>query len=126
VKPQAADGYASMASAYVHIPFCSAVCPYCDFAVVAGQDELAGRYIRAVCTEIQEARPWRPLDAVYFGGGTPSRIDPSLLADVLGALDEKHGIADGAEVSLEANPEDFATTRARRLLDAGFNRVSWS
>ena len=125
MKPQAADGFASMASAYVHIPFCSAVCPYCDFAVVAGQDELAGRYIHAVCAEIREAQPWRPLDAIYLGGGTPSHIEPSLLADVISALDEKHGIADGAEVSLEANPEDFDSARARRLLDAGFNRVSF-
>lgn len=125
MNPSVADSHAHSAAAYVHVPFCSAVCPYCDFAVVAGQDHLAARYVEAVCTEISRANPWRNLDAVYFGGGTPSHIDPALLAKVLDALVEKHGIAEDAEVSLEANPEDFTADQAKRLRDIGFNRVSF-
>lgn len=119
------DRHAQSAVAYVHIPFCAAICPYCDFAVVAGQDHLADRYVEAVCAEIGTADPWRPLDAVYFGGGTPSHVDPSLLGRILDALSAKHGIRDDAEVSLEANPEDFSVERARSLREIGFNRVSF-
>ncbi len=125
MTPAEADRLGDCASAYVHIPFCSAVCPYCDFAVVAGQDELAERYIEAVIDEIEISAPWRPLDSVYFGGGTPSHVAPNLLGRVLDALSDHHGITEGAEVTLEANPEDFDGAKARALLDIGFNRVSF-
>lgn len=119
------DRYAAATAAYVHIPFCSAVCPYCDFAVVAGADNLAGRYIEAVIAEIESSPRWRPFDSVYFGGGTPSHVDPSLLERLLDSLRRRQGLADGAEISLEANPEDFGPDRAERLIEAGFNRVSF-
>lgn len=125
MTPAEADGFATSAVAYVHIPFCSAVCPYCDFAVVAGQDNLAERYVAAVCAEIRAAEPWRSLDAVYFGGGTPSHVAPDLLGRVLDALSTVHGLGNDVEISLEANPEDFSLDRATRLRRAGFNRVSF-
>jgi putative oxygen-independent coproporphyrinogen III oxidase len=125
MTPTEADRFADAAAAYVHIPFCSAVCPYCDFAVVAGQDHLAARYIDAVCAEVGGAEPWRPLDAVYFGGGTPSHVDPALLGKILSAIASKHGLADDAEISLEANPEDFGHEQANGLHEIGFNRVSF-
>jgi oxygen-independent coproporphyrinogen III oxidase len=119
------DVHGSKAAAYVHIPFCSAICPYCDFAVVAGADDRIDRYIDAVVAEIELSDPWRVLDAVYFGGGTPSHVSPTLLGRILGVLGARHGVADGAEISLEANPEDFSEERADELLTAGFNRVSF-
>lgn len=125
MTPDEADRFVTAAAAYVHIPFCSAVCPYCDFAVVAGQDEMAARYVEAVCREIGDSAEWRPLEAVYFGGGTPSQIDTALLTRILDALRRRYGVSDGAEVSLEANPEDFSVDRARRLRAGGFNRVSF-
>lgn len=125
MNPAHADAFAEQAASYVHIPFCSAVCPYCDFAVVAGQDDLIERYVSAVCAEIDGADPWRPLGAIYLGGGTPSHVDPSLLGEILDALRSKHGITDDCEVSLEANPEDFTTSQASRLVSVGFNRVSF-
>lgn len=120
-----ADALAAAAAAYVHIPFCSAVCPYCDFAVVAGKDHLARRYVDCVVAEIDRSERWRPLDAVYLGGGTPSHIEPALLGEILEALSHRHGIAGGAEISLEANPEDFPVEHAVRLRSLGFNRVSF-
>lgn len=120
-----ADRHVDMPAAYVHIPFCSAVCPYCDFAVVAGQDDLADRYVDAVCAEIVSSSPWRNLEAVYFGGGTPSRLSPGSLSRILDALASRHGLGSQAEVSLEANPEDFDHHMARNLLEIGFNRVSF-
>ena len=125
MTPESADSHRHLATAYIHIPFCSEVCPYCDFAVVAGRDDLAERYIDAVCSEIASVDPWQPLDAVYFGGGTPSHIDPRLLGQIVDALSRVHGIAAGAEVTLEANPEDFERGRADELLSLGFNRVSF-
>lgn len=123
--PEVADRYNGSPSAYVHIPFCSAVCPYCDFAVVAGQDDMAARYVDAVCTEIEAAEQWKPLESVYLGGGTPSHIDPAHLKRILLSLSDKHGLDGQAEISLEANPEDFSAARAAELLAAGFNRVSF-
>lgn len=119
------DRQAALAGCYVHTPFCAALCPYCDFAVVAGRDDQVGRYLAAVVTEIGRDEVWRPLDAVYFGGGTPSRIDPPGLAMVLDALVRKHGVDPGAEICLEANPEDWTPALAAGLRSAGFNRVSF-
>lgn len=120
-----ADRFADAAAAYVHIPFCSAICPYCDFAVVAGQDHLATRYVDAVCNEVDAAESWRPLDSVYFGGGTPSHVEPGLLGRIIDAIALKHGLSSDAEISLEANPEDFALEHAIGLREVGFNRVSF-
>ncbi|MGB7859873.1 MAG: radical SAM family heme chaperone HemW [Acidimicrobiia bacterium] len=125
MTPERADGFAATASAYVHIPFCAAVCPYCDFAVVAGRDDMTQRYVDAVVSEIERSEPWRPLDSVYFGGGTPSHVDPVFLARILEALADRHGIAENADLSLEANPEDFTENRAALLSQIGLNRVSF-
>ncbi|MET0566842.1 MAG: radical SAM family heme chaperone HemW [Acidimicrobiia bacterium] len=125
MRPLEVDIHAAMIAAYVHIPFCSAICPYCDFAVVAGADDRIERYVDAVITEIGLSDPWRELDAVYFGGGTPSHVHPHLLGRVLDSLRTRHGIAPDAEISLEANPEDFGEQRAVELLSAGFTRVSF-
>lgn len=125
MTPTEADSFSETAAAYVHIPFCSAVCPYCDFAVVAGQDDMIARYVDAVLAEIRMSPAWRPLEAVYFGGGTPSQLPPRLLGAILRGLAEHHGLSPEAEISLEANPEDFSAGRARQLLEVGFNRVSF-
>jgi oxygen-independent coproporphyrinogen-3 oxidase len=114
-----------MTAAYVHIPFCARVCPYCDFAVVAGKDDLTGRYFAALLAEIDMEPSAGPLGSLFIGGGTPSRVDPRLLGGVIGRLAERFGLAPGAEVSLEANPEDWTVEVAGRLVVAGVNRVSF-
>lgn len=119
------DGFGDQAGAYLHTPFCAAICPYCDFAVVAGKDDLIERYCDAVVAEIGMDRPWRPLDAVYVGGGTPSRVPGPQLSRFLDALRARHGISETAEVSLEANPEDWTGVVAASFRTAGFNRVSF-
>lgn len=120
----AIDAAAGIASAYVHIPFCARVCPYCDFTVVAGRDDVTDRYLSALAVDIGSTPPWRPLDAVFVGGGTPSRVGPERLAEVLSAIRAHHGLAAGAEVTLEANPEDIGPGVAERLVEAGFTRIS--
>ena len=119
-----ADAAAAWRGAYVHVPFCARVCPYCDFAVVAGRDDLHSRYVDALVAEIAMEPEWGPLDAVYVGGGTPSRLPAEALGRVVDVLRARFGLAPGAEISLEANPEDWSDEYADGLLSVGFNRVS--
>lgn len=119
-----ADGAGELACAYVHIPFCHRVCPYCDFAVVEGRLDLTDRYLSALVREIGESAPWRKLDAIFVGGGTPSAIAPDELGRVLDALDRRFGLSNRAEITIEANPEDWTADKASALRNNGFNRVS--
>lgn len=123
--PQLADRAHGWKSAYVHIPFCRRRCPYCDFAIVAEptDDAVHRRYIAAVIAEIHRAPGFAPLDAINFGGGTPSMVAPHHLAAVIAALDERFG-TDDPEVSVEVNPEDWDDELANGLRDAGVDRVS--
>ncbi len=121
---EVADAAAGMAGAYVHVPFCARVCPYCDFNVVAGRDMLQPRYVSAIQAEIGAEPRWRPLDAVAFGGGTPSRLPAKALGEILSALDARFGLTPDAEVGLEANPEDWTDSLASMLAAQGFNRLS--
>jgi oxygen-independent coproporphyrinogen-3 oxidase len=114
-----------MTAAYVHVPFCARVCPYCDFAVVAGKDDLTERYFSSLLAEIDMEPPAGPLDSVFIGGGTPSRVAPELLGVVVDRLADRFGLVDSAEVSLESNPEDWTPAVADGLLEAGINRVSF-
>jgi oxygen-independent coproporphyrinogen-3 oxidase len=120
-----ADRAGEWAAAYVHLPFCARICPYCDFAVVAGRDELVERYVNAVANEIRRESDWRPLASIYVGGGTPSRVPAALVGSLIRALDERFGIEGGAEISLEANPEDWTPDVAAQWAAAGFERVSF-
>ncbi|NNL97188.1 MAG: radical SAM family heme chaperone HemW [Acidimicrobiia bacterium] len=114
-----------MTAAYVHVPFCARVCPYCDFAVVAGKDELTERYFDALLAEIDMEPAAGPLESVFIGGGTPSRVAPELLKGVIDRLAERFGLVDDVEVSLEANPEDWTPGVADGFSMAGINRVSF-
>ena len=119
-----AESAATRVAAYVHIPFCRRICPYCDFAVVAGT-ELADRYVAAVCAEIDRAEPFpEPLSAIAFGGGTPTTVGWGALERVLGAIESRFGVESDVEISLEANPEDITPAVARNLGAAGFRRIS--
>jgi oxygen-independent coproporphyrinogen-3 oxidase len=114
----------ALATAYVHIPFCARVCPYCDFTVVAGRDDVIDRYLAALHLDVESTAPWCPLDAVFVGGGTPSRVGAARLAALLDRISRHHGIAEGAEVTLEANPEDVDEATAAAFVRAGFTRIS--
>ncbi len=122
--PHRLAGVGSPPSAYVHIPFCHRVCPYCDFAVVAGRLSDAERYVSAVIREIECSDAWVPLGAVFIGGGTPSAVDPKLIGQLLDTLEAKHGFQRDVEITLESNPEDWGPKKAEGMLAAGVNRVS--
>jgi len=121
-----ADAAVSLRSAYVHIPFCHRRCPYCDFAVVdlSNQDGPIDRYAAAIHREIGLEPEWAPLDAVNFGGGTPSILPAARLAAMVASLRARFGIAANCEISIEANPEDVTAEYAAALIAAGFNRIS--
>jgi putative oxygen-independent coproporphyrinogen III oxidase len=119
-----ADSAAGQTAAYIHIPFCRKICPYCDFAVVAGTD-LADRYVAALLAEIESADPFaEPLASVAFGGGTPTALGTDALEILLEAVESRFGFDPEVEVSLEANPEDISQATALALQEAGFGRVS--
>lgn len=126
--PELADAAARWRSAYVHIPFCARRCPYCDFAVVPADDGGSGtvvdRYVAALHDEITMEEPWDQLDAVNFGGGTPSRLPASDIEELIAHLQSRFGLAPHAEVSIEANPEDWSEGYAAAVRGAGVTRVS--
>lgn len=127
-SPELADAAHDWRSAYVHIPFCRRRCPYCDFAVVTpeegGTPDMVDRYLRAIIAEIDMEPEFGPLDAVNFGGGTPSTLEADAVASVLEQLSRRFGTTKDAEVSLEANPEDWNPELASALVEVGVNRVS--
>lgn len=112
-----------MPGLYVHIPFCASACPYCDFAFVVGRDAQAERYVGALVTEFTSRVPsGAPFDTVYFGGGTPTALDPAQLNRVLETVREHASVTPDAEVTVEANPNDLDCFPALRRI--GVTRLS--
>jgi oxygen-independent coproporphyrinogen-3 oxidase len=113
---------------YVHWPFCAAKCPYCDFNshVHRGAfDET--EYLRAYEREIAHfagLTPGRKVQSVFFGGGTPSLMDPRTVGGILEAIGRHWQVDPGAEITLEANPTSVEAERFRGYRAAGINRVS--
>ena len=125
----AEQGAASAAfGVYVHWPFCLSKCPYCDFnshVRHAAIDEV--RFVRAFAAEIAATAarvPGRTVSTIFFGGGTPSLMQPATVGAILDAIAAHWQIASNAEVTLEANPTSVEATRFRGYRAAGINRVS--
>lgn len=112
---------------YIHWPFCEAKCPYCDFNSHVTRNIDQNRWKRAYLSEIDryaEMLPNRVLNTVYFGGGTPSLMDPSVVSDVLERIRKSWPVANDLEVTLEANPGSVEAGRFSAYADAGVSRVS--
>jgi putative oxygen-independent coproporphyrinogen III oxidase len=110
---------------YVHIPFCARRCHYCDFNTYEGLQSLHRPYVDALVRQIEGCPGSHPpVTSVFFGGGTPTLLDPSELGRVLRAVRAHFGIAPDAEITMEANPETVDATRFTELLEQGVNRVS--
>ena len=104
---------------YVHIPFCSTRCDYCDFATWTDREHLIDDYVVA-CARDLERQSLAPATSVFFGGGTPSLIPARGLARILDAISR----VDGAEVTVECNPDSIDLGKLREYAAAGVNRVS--
>lgn len=117
-----------MLGLYLHIPFCQAICSYCNFNRGLFDAELKARYVAALITEIDaagEARGRRAADTIFFGGGTPSLLDPEDVARLIDACRAAFALSVDAEITLETNPETATLDRLRGFLDAGVNRISF-
>jgi oxygen-independent coproporphyrinogen III oxidase len=114
--------------AYVHIPYCAHRCTYCSFVALEGKPDEEG-YFDGVVAEVRTrgagaASELGPFDSVYFGGGTPSYVDPLRPGRVLGALEEVFGLSSDVEITAEANPDDLDAGRLLSLRGIGINRLS--
>jgi len=119
---------------YIHVPYCATRCGYCDFntytATELGGGASQASYARTAIGEITLARKVlrdldRPVDTVFFGGGTPTLLPAADLAALLAAVRDEFGLAPDAEVTTEANPESVGPESLAALREAGFTRISF-
>jgi len=112
---------------YVHIPFCSRICPYCDFNTYAGQSARIPAYVEALRREIAiwgSQFEGRSAASIFMGGGTPSLLAPDDIKLVLAACDTAFELAPGAEITIEANPNNLDERYCSGLLEVGVTRLS--
>ncbi|MGB0751562.1 MAG: radical SAM family heme chaperone HemW [Gammaproteobacteria bacterium] len=115
----------SKAGLYIHIPYCSAVCPYCDFAVRVGSSTERTKFPDKLIAELALINDWAyPIDTIYFGGGTPSILSASALAQVLDAASKRLPVEPDARIHLEANPEDVTPQRLKAWRAIGVEFLS--
>jgi putative oxygen-independent coproporphyrinogen III oxidase len=118
-----------MAGIYLHIPFCGRKCGYCDFYSIDERSGDVRSFAVLLGREIASSRfrlsgDGRPADTVFFGGGTPSLLLPSEIRSLLDAVRSVFSLADGAEVTLEANPGTLTAAKLGGIREAGVNRIS--
>ncbi len=124
---------------YVHVPFCTVRCGYCDFNTYTA-DELGpaggapgasrATYAEAAIAEVRRARVALgdvdlPVSTVFFGGGTPTLLSPADLGAIVASIAAEFGLAEGAEITTESNPDSVALWDLEELRGAGFNRISF-
>jgi oxygen-independent coproporphyrinogen III oxidase len=110
---------------YLHIPFCSAICNYCNFNRGLFDAAVKERYVDALVDEIRSAAADRRVDTIFFGGGTPSLLEPVEIGRLIDVCRESFSVEDDAEVTLETNPETSSLERMEQFRAAGVNRVSF-
>jgi len=122
---------ASPLGLYLHVPFCAAICNYCNFNRGLFDLDLKTRYVEALVAEIvatgsaHAASAREPADSIFFGGGTPSLLDPQDVGRILEACRRTFDVAGTCEVTLEANPETTSEERLAAYRTAGVNRISF-
>ena len=109
---------------YVHVPFCAAICSYCNFNRGLLDEDLKRRYVAALTEEIERNGDGSRVDSIFFGGGTPSLLAAGEVARVLDACRGAFDVAPDAETTLEMNPESCRADYASALIEAGIDRVS--
>ena len=113
---------------YIHWPYCTRICPYCDFNVYAAKDRDTGALEEALLTDLARHRSrlpgHPPLGSIYFGGGTPSLMTPAQIAALIERATALFGAETDVEITLEANPVDITPERLEAWRQAGVNRLS--
>ena len=111
---------------YIHIPFCQAICNYCNFTRGLHDDAVRRRYVDALAADIRRsADPSISADTIFFGGGTPSLLEPAELARIIQACRDSFVLAPDAEITIEANPESSTAERLEGFRAAGATRLSF-
>lgn len=110
------------AGLYFHIPFCKSKCPYCDFYSIRYDEALAEQYVQQICNTMKQYQG--SFDTVYFGGGTPSILEPSLIGRILSCAREQFDIDDRSEITIECNPSKDLSEDFKKYASYGVNRIS--
>lgn len=114
-----------MLGLYIHIPFCSAICHYCNFNRGLLDESVKVRYVEALCAHVAREGRGEPVDTVFFGGGTPSLLTPAEVAAILESCRRVFDVSPDAEITLEANPETVTVERLAGFRAAGVTRLSF-
>jgi oxygen-independent coproporphyrinogen-3 oxidase len=110
---------------YLHVPFCESICGYCNFNRGLFDGALKARYVEALTREIRTAGDGRRAETIFFGGGTPSLLDPRDVRGLIAACRAGFTLAADAEITLEANPETVTEARLSAFRSAGVTRLSF-
>ena len=110
---------------YVHVPFCSAICNYCNFNRGLFDEPLKTRFVEALLREMRQGVRGVAPDTLYFGGGTPSLLTPSEIKSIIDASRASFALTRDAEITLEANPETVTAGTLEQFRSAGVNRLSF-
>jgi oxygen-independent coproporphyrinogen-3 oxidase len=116
--------FAEPRAAYIHVPFCVHRCGYCNFTLVARREDLIGPYLDAIERELSWLATPRQVDTLFLGGGTPTHLPPAELRRLLSLARRWFPLADGYELSVEANPADLDESRVLVLAEQGVTRLS--
>lgn len=115
-----------MAGIYLHIPFCKRRCIYCDFFSTT-QSEKKEAYVDALCKELVQRQTYlggEAIETIYFGGGTPSQLERKDFEKIFSTIYKVYQVADNAEITVEANPDDLTADYLQQLRQLPFNRLS--
>ena len=114
-----------MAGLYIHIPFCKQACHYCDFHFSTSLKKKS-ELVNALCKEmiLRKDEILRPLQTIYFGGGTPSLLDAEDLQQIFKTIDSHFEVTEAPEITLEANPDDLTEAKLKMLAESRINRLS--
>lgn len=114
-----------MTGIYIHIPFCTKKCNYCDFNSYSGLSDMSFSYGKSVISEMENS-PFRgrQIDTVYIGGGTPTSVDDGIITDILNAVGKNFTVSENAEITSECNPGTADEKKLKNLRLGGVNRLS--
>ena len=115
-----------MAGIYIHVPFCKRKCGYCNFYSIT-RLELKSSYLQAAKKELQQQQDYlngEQVQTIYFGGGTPSLLEPAEIQSVIDTIRQLHSVAGNPEITLEANPDDLTQAYIEQLAQTSVNRLS--
>lgn len=117
-----------MAGIYIHFPFCISKCSYCDFYSVIYSEKIVPKFIKCLKKEIRMRYSFFPastkIDSIYFGGGTPSLLHPDAIKSIIKNISSYFDLSENSELSLEINPGTVSSSKLKKIMAAGINRLS--